>query len=285
MSIAVSVKVHDGLVLASDSASTMMIQDQEGRIVVGNVYNNADKILNLNKRYPIGMVSWGSGGIGAASISAIAKDFRMLLSSSDPKWGLKPSYTMENVSELARSFFFKEKYLPEYRDSKLKPPINFLIAGYSANSESPEVWKVEIVNGGSEKPVKLRDLEAVGINWGGELEAIHRLLEGVGTELPNALSDLGESKEQIPDAVRQITARLEKPLIVPAMPIQDAIDLAHFLVQITIDFVRFDHGAPTVGGPIEIAAITKHEGFKWVRRKHYFDSNLNPKIKEGENGP
>lgn len=25
-------------------------------------------------------------------------------------------------------------------------------------------------------------------------------------------------------------------------------------------------GAPTVGGPIEVAAITKHEGFKWVQR-------------------
>ena len=28
--------------------------------------------------------------------------------------------------------------------------------------------------------------------------------------------------------------------------------------------------------PIEIAAITKHEGFKWIMRKHYFDVRLNP---------
>lgn len=34
-------------------------------------------------------------------------------------------------------------------------------------------------------------------------------------------------------------------------------------------------GANTVGGPIELAAITKHEGFKWVTRKHYFDEQLN----------
>jgi hypothetical protein len=26
----------------------------------------------------------------------------------------------------------------------------------------------------------------------------------------------------------------------------------------------------TVGGPIEIAAITKHEGFKWIERRHFF---------------
>ena len=35
--------------------------------------------------------------------------------------------------------------------------------------------------------------------------------------------------------------------------------------------------AAPVGGPIEIAGITKHEGFKWVRRKHYFDTAMNPR--------
>jgi len=29
-----------------------------------------------------------------------------------------------------------------------------------------------------------------------------------------------------------------------------------------ITYFRFTPGAPSVGGPIEIAAITKHEGFK-----------------------
>lgn len=60
------------------------------------------------------------------------------------------------------------------------------------------------------------------------------------------------------------------------MPIQDAIDFSEFLVYATTMFTRFKRGAPTVGGPIKSAAITKHEGFKWVRRKHYFDSTLNP---------
>ncbi len=66
------------------------------------------------------------------------------------------------------------------------------------------------------------------------------------------------------------------PLVEAPMPIQDAIDLAEFLVHTTVGFTRFKRGAPTVGGPIESAAITKHEGFKWVRRKHYFDRSLNP---------
>lgn len=66
------------------------------------------------------------------------------------------------------------------------------------------------------------------------------------------------------------------PLILPPMPIQDAIDLAEFLAHAAIMYSRFNIGASTVGGPIEVAAITKHEGFKWVKRKYYYDARLNP---------
>jgi hypothetical protein len=49
------------------------------------------------------------------------------------------------------------------------------------------------------------------------------------------------------------------------MPIQDAIDLARFLVETTIGFIRSTVFLPkSVGGVVEIAAITKHEGFRWV---------------------
>ncbi len=60
------------------------------------------------------------------------------------------------------------------------------------------------------------------------------------------------------------------------MPIQDAIDLAEFLVDLTTKFIRFCDGAQTVGGPIEIATITKHEDFKWIKRKHFFPRELQP---------
>jgi hypothetical protein len=68
-----------------------------------------------------------------------------------------------------------------------------------------------------------------------------------------------------------------QPVVVPAMPIQDAIDLARFLVETTIGLVKFSVNRPqkTVGGPIEIAAITKHEGFKWIQRKHFYRAELN----------
>jgi hypothetical protein len=65
------------------------------------------------------------------------------------------------------------------------------------------------------------------------------------------------------------------PLSLPAMPIQDAIDLARFLANTAAAFTQFSLRAATVGGPIEVAAITKHEGFKWITRKHFFDQRFN----------
>ena len=60
------------------------------------------------------------------------------------------------------------------------------------------------------------------------------------------------------------------------MPVQDAIDLAIFLVETTIGFTKFLPGANTVGGAVDVATVTRHEGFKWIRRKHYYPNNLNP---------
>jgi hypothetical protein len=72
-----------------------------------------------------------------------------------------------------------------------------------------------------------------------------------------------------------LATNLQAPLVFPPMPIQDTIDLAEWLVQTAIMYSRFSPGAPVVGGPIESAAITKHEGFKWIHRKHYYQREFN----------
>ena len=34
----------------------------------------------------------------------------------------------------------------------------------------------------------------------------------------------------------------------------------------------------TVGGPIDVAVISKGDGFIWIKRKHYFKAELNPQF-------
>jgi hypothetical protein len=284
VTIAVALKVHDGLVLAADSASTLMGRDPAGGSSgVLNVYNTANKIFNLKKGFPIGAVTWGSGSIGPASISTLAKDLRQRFSDdTNADWKLDhDSYSVWDVADRVREFMYEEHYLREFDEgSENGPPLSFLVGGYSSGERLAEAYHVEIEEGGSCPSPQLvsgpNDAEAQ-VFWEGQPEAIARLLAGHGTALPDVLSrDLGVPDEQVGPAVDTIERRLATPLVHAAMPIQDAIDLAEFLVKLTIGYSRFSPGAPTVGGPIEIAAITKHEHFKWVHRKHYFSDKLNP---------
>jgi hypothetical protein len=53
-------------------------------------------------------------------------------------------------------------------------------------------------------------------------------------------------------------------------------EVAFSLVELTSRKRRYSTDLDTVGGPIDVAILTRNEGFVWVRRKHYFDAELNP---------
>lgn len=289
MTIAISLKVNDGLVLAADSASTLIEHSAPGTPgSVVNVYNNANKVANLRKGFPIGAVTWGAGSIGPASISTLLKDVRSrftgVAGQEHASWKLeKDSYTIEEVAIRVREFMFEEKYQAAFADwpPETQPALGFIVAGHARREPLADEYQILIQNGECPPPQPLRPHEAAGVTWNGEPDAITRLLLGFAPQLPQVLGQhLGISAEQLPTAIDVLRRNVEWPLVHAAMPIQDAIDLAEFLVDLTIKASRFKPGAPTVGGEIEIAAITIHEGFKWVRRKHYFSSEYNPT--EGE---
>lgn len=281
MTIAISLKVNDGLVLAADSASTLVGRAEASQTGVINVYNNANKVFNLYKGSPIGAITWGSGAIGAASISTLMKDFRLRLTRRGPgsqEWQIDPTrYVVEDIAVKLRRYMFEELYLPAFESWKDKPTLGFVVAGYSSGATMADEYQILIQGGACPPPALLRPHEVSGLTWNGEPEAITRLVLGFGTGLPAVLqNNLGVPADQVGPALEVLRQALTAPLVMPAMPIQDAIDLAEFLVDLTIKFSRFTPGAPSVGGPIEIAAITKHESFRWVKRKHYFTRELNP---------
>jgi hypothetical protein len=278
MTIAVVLKVHDGLVLAADSASSMVGPDAGGVQAVYNVYNNANKIINLYKGLPIGGITWGAGSIGFASISTLAKDLRARLSDrSNKQWAISPdSYTIEEVAIAARRFLFEETYQPVHVNTPEPPSLGFIVAGYSAGADLAEEWEISIENGNCGSPSLIRQRADTGLAWRGQGEMIFRIVHGVGTGLETALVDLGVGQPQAGQAAQAIRAKLELYLVHSAMPIQDAIDLARFLAEAAVMGSRFASGANVVGGAIDIAAITKHEGFKWIQRKFYYDERYNP---------
>jgi len=277
MTIAISMKVNDGIVLAADSASSIIERNPNGVLSVVNIYNNANKIFNLVKGKPLGVITWGSGSIGNASISTLIKDFRDLIQEEkSPYYVDINDYNLEIIAFKFKEFIFDKNYTKEFEGWNEKPSMGFMIVGYSKGEPLAEEWKIDIDNGECKGPYIIRKKDDIGITWNGEPEALCRLYLGFSTGLAGVLLESGIAQEKIDQILELSQERLVAPMVTPAMPIQDTIELAQFLVDTTIQFSKFIPGAPTVGGPIEIAAITKHEGFKWITRKHYFDVELNP---------
>ncbi len=85
------------------------------------------------------------------------------------------------------------------------------------------------------------------------------------TELDDSISELERTK--FVDPVLDIVGDLQK---------DDLAAMAESLVNLTSFKLKITAEAETVGGPIDVAVISKGDGFIWIKRKHYFNKDLNP---------
>jgi len=86
--------------------------------------------------------------------------------------------------------------------------------------------------------------------------------------LQDLFDEWGKSKQRYWSPVLEVIAALPKDQL--GEMAESFVNLTKFRRQIT--------AVPeTVGGPIDVAVITKGDGFIWKKRKHYFDPTLNPR--------
>lgn len=112
------------------------------------------------------------------------------------------------------------------------------------------------------------------------LDSIGKLTEDEKTALTKPLKKLGD--RLIDDFEREMrNYRLRKnadPIIgsVAFLPKDELASMAEALVNLTSlkRRVSLDE-AETVGGAVDVAVISKGDGFVWIKRKHYFDPSLN----------
>lgn len=64
--------------------------------------------------------------------------------------------------------------------------------------------------------------------------------------------------------------------IVKSLPKEELGSFAEALVSLTSLKRRVSLDQETVGGPVDVAVISKGDGFIWIKRKHYFNMSLNP---------
>jgi hypothetical protein len=65
---------------------------------------------------------------------------------------------------------------------------------------------------------------------------------------------------------------------VQVLPKDELATMAATLVNLTSFKQRMTLDYETVGGPIDVAVISKGDGFIWIQRKHYFDKEFNPQF-------
>lgn len=90
---------------------------------------------------------------------------------------------------------------------------------------------------------------------------------------------IDESVEDIQtegEAFAQSEFRTPVEDVLRTAPKEMLAELAESLVSITSLRKRVSGELETVGGPVDVALISKGEGFIWIKRKHYFDTQLNP---------
>ncbi|MHC1594617.1 MAG: hypothetical protein ACXQT2_04840, partial [Methanotrichaceae archaeon] len=68
--------------------------------------------------------------------------------------------------------------------------------------------------------------------------------------------------------------------VVSGLPKDELAAMAESLVNLTSFKRKVTPESETVGGPIDVALISKGDGFIWVKRKHYFKAELNHQFHE-----
>jgi hypothetical protein len=89
------------------------------------------------------------------------------------------------------------------------------------------------------------------------------------------------SMEVLAEQVNQYTTRsFSNPVVqmISLLPKDELANLAESLVALTSLKRRVSSDIETVGGAIDVALISKSDGFVWIKRKYYFPEELNPQF-------
>lgn len=268
MTVAVAINLPDGVVLAVDSALTLGNQQ-----TVLKVFENGQKLFQLGEKR-IGIETFGIATIGNRTIGSYLREFELL----DPNHVVSQSASITDVVEELRSFFW-QKYqsiivpaIPNYDQTPIetRPLLGLVIGGFSDTAYLSEIWEIILPMQNTPNTSKLlRGQGDFGGNWFALNEPINRYEKGYDRGLINELKAYfvqlrGSSfTSQEENDISSILVKYEHQIPFPAMPLQEGIDHARFLVEMVINYHRFAIGPSIVGGKANVGLVTyKGEKFQ-----------------------
>jgi len=252
MTLIVSTKVPDGIVIAADSVATITAAQQfsaKGKtkcphcghdydfdapvqIPVGpgvtSTLPYSQKLQDIWAKYGVG--TWGSSLIGERTVFAVIRAFQRDREADNNK-------SLTEIAGMLGDYLHTEikKHLNVSTIPEGHAALGFQIVGY----EDPTPLTISVDIG--RKPIA-RPWKGFGTVVSGDTVVATKLWE---------LKGLGPAMQQ--------------PY--HAWSLQDAADYCDFLIQTTATYQRFANVIPTVGGEIDIAFVSLDNRFKWIRCK------------------
>jgi hypothetical protein len=252
VTVVVASVAPDGIVLASDSRTTQS-QGAHHRVAT----NAAQKVYDAWGRF--GLATYGIATIGSDSIRSVITAW---LSKADEDANLVDiatalaEYLQDRLNDATPAPRGKVLYDPVW-------PLGVLVAGYDdagvGRVLEARVWPMQqnVVD------TKATTTEPSSM-WRGQTTAIRRLVQGIDEE---AMKKVGIG---ITEEMKRPIQTMAYDLIQPTT-LQDAVDLAHFVIETTVQMQRFSDGTyaspmaiPGCGGPTQCLAVTP-AGVEWVR--------------------
>jgi 20S proteasome alpha/beta subunit len=231
MTLIISVRSPEGIVIAADSLSTAKEKEQ----LSSTTFSHTQKIFPFYGKYGVGI--FGAGLIANEAVSSTIRLFEEDLKEK----GILFKEIIEIGQKLGDYFhnLLKDQLETENKSLDILQPNQFAYGFQIIGYDNTDPKTVEVHVG---QKVHYRVREEFGSTYSGSGEIVHAIW--------------GLSKTH-PDN--------QHPY--PLFSLQDAIDYADFLIRTTIAHQQFSLRTPEVGGDIDIAVVTLFDGFQWIRQK------------------
>lgn len=258
MSLGVVIKGPEGVVLAADSRVTLTAVPPGGQPLLVN-FDNATKLLTFTKPHNyVGAVTYGAAVIGLRTAHSYIPELELDLP--------EERGTVRDFA-VAMSDFYLARWRETMPADYVGPPMTFVVGGYDPEAAYGSVYVVAIPDA-PEPVARNPGDDDFGMTWGGQLEVASRLIHGYDPIVPDVLQQaLGLTDEQVGVARQAMTAKTELRIPYKVLPLQDSVDLATFLLRTTMTAQALSIGIRGVGGPVEVATITRIQGVQFVQRK------------------
>jgi hypothetical protein len=256
MSLAVTVITPEGIVQAADSRVSIPVNVTDELLSFSH-FDNATKLLTFEAPHDhVSVTTYGAGTIGSRTAHSFIKEFQRALPNN--------RVTTKKFAEALQKFY-KEEW-EKIKDNPQNTLMTFQVAGINASQQFGELYVVSVP--GEDPPQKVISNGTFSLYYGGDKSTVDRLVRGRDLKIDNAIIENDELKEVI-DPLSKIFSEVQEQHMLPlgSYALQDAIDLARFLIKTTSDMQKLSLNVKSVGGAIDVSCVTKTGACEIISRK------------------